>query len=83
MADDAVVTVRFFAAAREAAHASVEEVPATTAAELVAALHARHGERMGQVLAVSTLLVAGQRAAPDTALPPGAVVDVLPPFAGG
>lgn len=83
MPDDAVVTVQFFAAAREAAHAAHEEVPATTAAELVAALQSRHGERMGHVLAVSTLLVAGERATPDTPLAPGAVVDVLPPFAGG
>ncbi len=32
---------------------------------------------------VSTLLVDGQAADEQTVLPDGAVVDVLPPFAGG
>jgi molybdopterin synthase sulfur carrier subunit len=52
--------------------------------ELAALLVARHGERLGTVLGVSTFLVNGttwhDRQAP---LPPGATIDVLPPFAGG
>jgi sulfur-carrier protein len=35
------------------------------------------------VLKVASFLVDGVRADDDTVLPPGAIVDVLPPFAGG
>jgi molybdopterin converting factor small subunit len=82
---DAFVTVRYFAAAREAAATSTEEVPATTVAELLETLRARHGDRMGRVLAMSSLLVDGSRlsVSDDAPLAPGGCIDVLPPFAGG
>jgi molybdopterin converting factor small subunit len=79
-----VVLVRYFAGARAAAGVAEEKVAAASLGALIAALEARHGERLGSVLAACTFLVDGlarrDRAAP---LAPDSVVDVLPPFAGG
>jgi sulfur-carrier protein len=79
-----VVTVRYFAAARAAAGVHEDLVPGGTLEELVAALVARRGERLGAVLGAASFLVDGvvwrER---DGRLPDPAVVDVLPPFAGG
>ena len=52
---------------------------------MVGALRTALGPRFAEVLAVSSLLCAGNRLDPasTTELPAGAVVDVLPPFAGG
>jgi molybdopterin converting factor small subunit len=66
------VTVRFFAGAAQAAGGSTREV--TVAAP---------DEPLAKVLAVATWLVGGARAEAGTAIPAGAVVDCLPPFAGG
>jgi molybdopterin converting factor small subunit len=80
------VQVRYFAAARDAAGCP-EEVLAdeneTTVDDLVVRLGDRHGEPLTTVLARCGFLVDGQRAAPGAVVPGGAVVDVLPPFAGG
>jgi sulfur-carrier protein len=78
-----MIQVRYFAGARAAAGVSEESVPATTLADLLAALAGR-SERMLAVLDVSSFLIDGL-AAHDRAvpLPDGCVVDVLPPFAGG
>jgi molybdopterin converting factor small subunit len=79
-----VVTVRYFAGARAAAGRDHDDVPAGSLDELVEALLRTHGDRLGRVLSASSFLVDGlvchDRGAP---LPPGATVDVLPPFAGG
>lgn len=79
-----MLTIRYFAGARAAAGIAEEKLSAATLDELVAALIAVHGERLGPVLAVASYLVDGvvchDRAA---ALHPDATVDVLPPFAGG
>lgn len=81
------LTVRYFAAAHEAAGVAEErvEVPAgTTVGGLLDALAARHGGRLRDVLAVCALLVDGAlHRDRDEALEAPAVVDVLPPFAGG
>jgi molybdopterin converting factor small subunit len=79
-----VVTVRYFAAARAAAGLTEERAESRTLADLVARLSADHGEGLARVLRVASFLVDGvvwrDR---DAALPTGATVDVLPPFAGG
>jgi molybdopterin converting factor small subunit len=80
-----MITVRYFAGARAAA--GVQEEPVTgpaTLAELMAALVGQHGEPLGKVLAAASFLVNGVawREA-NRPLPEAAVVDVLPPFAGG
>jgi len=78
------VTVRYFAAARAAAGTAQEAVPAASLAGLLGAVVDRHGEGLALVLKRCSYLVDGLAVhAPDTALPAGATVDVLPPFAGG
>jgi molybdopterin synthase sulfur carrier subunit len=76
----AKVTIRYWASAREAAGASEEEVGADTLAEVP-------DTRLRDVLARSSFLVDGDPAKrpdhPAIRLDDGAVVEVLPPFAGG
>jgi sulfur-carrier protein len=79
-----MTTVRFFAAAAEAAGRDAEDVVATTLGELRAELVDRHGADLERVLARCSFLVGGVRADdPTTPVPDGVTVDVLPPFAGG
>ena len=81
------VTVRYFAAAAEAAGVPTETVAADavpTAGRLRATLIAAHGPELERVLARCALLAAGTRLDDDDApVAPGVTVDVLPPFAGG
>jgi molybdopterin converting factor small subunit len=80
-----MVTVRYFAGARAAAGGiSSEAVGAASVDELAEVLADRHGERLAVVLKAASYLVDGL-ACHDrrAALPAGATVDVLPPFAGG
>ena len=78
------VTVRYFAGARAAAGVESESRSAHTLQELVEQLTAAHGERLAKVLTACSFLVDGTSTRDHTtALAPGAVVDVLPPFAGG
>lgn len=78
------VTVRFFAGARAAAGISEEVLSAGSLDELAVVLVERHGERLGLVLKAASFLVDGTACHDrSAALPGGATVDVLPPFAGG
>jgi len=81
------VTVRYFAAAAEAAGVAQEILDAgsaRTAGELRATIVAAHGPGLARVLPRCSLLAAGLRLDDDAAtVPPGVTVDVLPPFAGG
>jgi molybdopterin synthase sulfur carrier subunit len=79
-----VVTVRYFAGARAAAGVSTSTADAASLDDLISMLTARHGERLAVVLKAASFLVDGL-ACHDrmAALPAGATVDVLPPFAGG
>lgn len=74
-----MILVRYFAGARAAAGTAEEKLDIATVSELIAS---RPG--LVRVLNVCSFLVDGlvwhDRAAP---LPSDAVVDVLPPFAGG
>jgi molybdopterin converting factor small subunit len=84
----ATVTLRFWAAAREAAGVAEQRVEADTlAAALAEAADAHGGGRLRAVLARSSFLVdgdpVGRRAAESVALRDGNVIEVLPPFAGG
>ena len=80
----ATVTVRYFAGARAAAGVDSEARAAATLDQLVAQIVDEHGERLARVLAACSFLVDGTAARDRrSALAPGAVVDVLPPFAGG
>jgi sulfur-carrier protein len=78
------VTVRYFAGARAVAGVDTETRTADTLDELVGQLVDAHGERLERVLTACSFLVDGTTTRDrGTALGPGAVVDVLPPFAGG
>jgi molybdopterin synthase sulfur carrier subunit len=77
------VTVRYFAAAEEAAGRADEVVTGpTTVGELRALLVERYGDAMAKVLASGSFLVDGV-VRRDDARSLGERVDVLPPFAGG
>ncbi|QZY52824.1 MoaD/ThiS family protein [Leucobacter tenebrionis] len=83
------ITVRYFAAAADAAGTAQEEVllsaPATLDA-LRAELADRHGAAMLRVLRSGSFLVDGEVRRDGGEIgagPGGTVVDVLPPFAGG
>lgn len=79
------VVVRWYAAAAEAAGTREERLEGETVAGVLAAARERHGEPLARVLDVCSVLVDGERADRDAAVPlaPGSTVDVLPPFAGG
>ena len=83
MADRVAVTVRYFAAAAEAAGREEEQLETEpTAGALRALLAERYGAGMQRVLDVGSLLVDGV-VTRDPARPVRSRVDVLPPFAGG
>ena len=79
-----MVTVRYFAGARAASGVDTESREADTLDQLVGQLVDEHGEKLERVLTACSFLVDGTSTR-DRALvlSPGAVVDVLPPFAGG
>ncbi|MFD7023745.1 MoaD/ThiS family protein [Promicromonospora sukumoe] len=79
-----MITVRYFAGAREAAGRATEQLDGPTSlGALRAALTAAH-PALAPVLPKCALLVAGARTTADEApVPDGVTVDVLPPFAGG
>ena len=75
------ITVRYWAGAQRAAGSTEERLPAMTITELREVLAARAG--FDRLARVASFLIDGQQAGETSAVPPGAVVDVLPPFAGG
>ncbi|WP_424184088.1 MoaD/ThiS family protein [Actinokineospora sp. G85] len=83
----AEVKVRYFAGARAAAGVAEEtvELPrGATVAEALAALGAARGPGLARVLASASFLLDEVAVRDrDTRLPDVAVLDVLPPFAGG
>ncbi len=77
------VLVRYWAGARAAAGVDEERLAGVaTVADLVARLAAAH-PALEAVLPVCSLLVGGRSSTGDDPVPPGAVIEVLPPFAGG
>ena len=79
-----MATVRFFAGAAEAAGTQSERVEADDLGTLLATLRERHGAELSRVLERSSVLHEGQYVTdPGLALAHDAVLDVLPPFAGG
>jgi sulfur-carrier protein len=85
----AEVTIRYWAAAKEAAGVHEESVEAITLSDLINTVVAsrKPDGRLAAVLARSSFLVnadpVGRAALPSIVLDDGAVVEVLPPFAGG
>ena len=85
----ASVTIRYWAAAREAAGVAEESLDALTLSGALdmARRHRQGDPRFAAVLARSSFLVDGTHvgagAAATVILPQGAVIEVLPAFAGG
>ena len=78
----AEVTVRYWAGARAVAGIVSETVAAGSVGEVLEAVRTRH-TGLAPVLAVASFLVDGVASDRDAAVPPGATLDILPPFAGG
>lgn len=76
-------TLRLFAAAREAAGRSVDEVPGATVEDVLDAARARYGETFAEVLTTSGVWVNGEPATGDTVVGGDDEVAVLPPVSGG
>ncbi len=80
-------TLRYWAAARAAAGTTSDEVPAGSLGAALAEVVARHGSALEKVLSVCSYVVDGDpvggRPHDEVRLADGALVDVLPPFAGG
>jgi len=74
--------VRYFAAAEEFAGRAEEHRSEPTLGALRTALVAEH-PALAAILPRCAVLVAGARAGDDAVLTDDAVIDVLPPFAGG
>jgi sulfur-carrier protein len=84
----ATVTLRYWAAAKDAAGVAEQTVTADTLAMALAqACESEARARLRPVLQRSSFLVngapVGRRAAESVQLSDGAVIEVLPPFAGG
>ena len=80
-----MVTVRYWAAAKAAAGRAEDAVEARSVAEALEAAQRTHGPDLARVLSVASVLVDGVRVEKNDPRPlgEGAVVEVLPPFAGG
>ncbi|GAA1570151.1 MoaD/ThiS family protein [Kribbella hippodromi] len=76
------VTIRYFAAARSAAGESSATAEARSIGDLVTTVSTGRPE-LARVLSICTFLLDGERADSSTPLTQGALVDALPPFAGG
>lgn len=76
------VTVRYWAAARAAAGRPSETTDAGTLADVIVRVSTDRPE-LARVLGICSFLVDDRRADPATTLTDGAVIDALPPFAGG
>lgn len=78
-----VPTVRFFAAAREAAGTGAAELDGATVAEVLAEARRRFGSQFADVLGTCRIWVNGDAADPTTDVGPHDEVAVLPPVSGG
>jgi molybdopterin synthase sulfur carrier subunit len=80
-------TIRYWAAARDAAGTAEEPYDARTLAEALAAAGSGRGADFARVVGRSSFLVdgapVGTRDPAAVELPEGGTVEVLPPFAGG
>ena len=76
------VTLRYWAAARAAAGVEAEPGRGATVAEILdGACRAHPG--LTRVVAAASVLLDGEAVGRTDGVPHGAVLDVLPPFAGG
>jgi molybdopterin converting factor small subunit len=89
ISDMAKVTIRYWAAAKEAAGVAEESIQADTLSDLLntAVASRKPDRRLATVFARSSFLVnadpVGRATRESIVLDEGSVVEVLPPFAGG
>jgi molybdopterin synthase sulfur carrier subunit len=80
-------TIRYWAAARDAAGVAEEPYDAVTLADALDSVQLRHGDPLSRVLARCSFIVdeapVGGRDHASVALSADGTVEVLPPFAGG
>jgi sulfur-carrier protein len=80
-------TIRYWAAARAAAGVADEPYDAGTLAEVLEIAKGQRDTEFARVVARSSFLIdgapVGTRPHTGVRLPDGAVIEVLPPFAGG
>ncbi|HEY7482994.1 MAG TPA: MoaD/ThiS family protein [Streptosporangiaceae bacterium] len=80
-------TIRYWAAAREAAGVSEEAYDASTLADALQAAGALRGAEFARIVRRSSFLIdgdpVGTRDHAGITLPDGGTIEVLPPFAGG
>ncbi|MFN0092801.1 MAG: MoaD/ThiS family protein [Acidimicrobiales bacterium] len=79
----AVVTLRLFASAREAAGVRVDGFEAATVADVLRQASVRYGEAFAAVLAASKVWRNGEPAGAEVVLAEGDELAVLPPVSGG
>jgi molybdopterin converting factor small subunit len=77
------VTIRLFAAARDAARTTGGEVAAATVGDALDEAVNRWGAELAEILPICRIWVDGEPADADTRLVTGAEVAVLPPVTGG
>ena len=78
-----VVTVRYFAAAREAAATGAETLSGFVVADVLSAAASRHGAHFSDVLRICKIWVNGEPVGRGAPLVDGDEVAVLPPVSGG
>lgn len=78
-----MAVLRLFAAAREAAGTSRDELPGDSVAAVLTAARARYGDAFTAILPTCRVWVNGEQADDDTPVHPGDEVAVLPPVSGG
>jgi molybdopterin synthase sulfur carrier subunit len=81
--EPALIDVRLFAAARQAAGTGHDRLPGATVAAVLAEASARYGPEFDAVLATSRVWVNGEAAGPGEVVRPGDELAVLPPVSGG
>jgi molybdopterin synthase sulfur carrier subunit len=77
------IRVRLFASLREIAGSSETEATGRTVGELADHLSEQHGERFAKIVAASSFVVNGERAARSWTVADGDEVAILPPVSGG
>lgn len=81
--------MRYWAAARAAAERETDLVEAGTLAQVLDRVHALHdgNDRFAKVVQMCSILIGespvGNADPAEVTVPPGASVELLPPFAGG
>ena len=78
-----MAVLRLFAAAREAAGLTTDQIPASTVEEVIQEACRRYGERFTAVLKRSKVWLNGEPARPTMPVTDTDVVAVLPPVSGG